>query len=108
MSNLEHLAEIAHDWQYATVHWLALADEPPLRDQQPPYAGWMLNTDIAKRGREILIPAWSDGSIVQHRTYWRRHVPGVRHWQLKAHISVNRRPWWTGSNIPDRILNKAR
>ncbi|MBB5982801.1 hypothetical protein [Kribbella solani] len=95
------------DWQYGVTHWLALRDEPRLADEPPEGDGWILNDDIGDNGHVVKVPAWSDGSIVCHRTLWRRHKLGHRHWLRGAYVDVNRRPWFNGSDIPERILRES-
>lgn len=107
MNCLEHLCESGMNWQYGIVHRLALAGEDHPIDEPPAGDGWILNTAAGVCGRVLVIPAWSDGSIVQQRTHWRRSVPGMRHWQLNAHVSENRRPWWVGSRVPSEHFNAS-
>jgi len=49
-------------------------------------------------GHVIVIPGWSDCSIVQYRTHWRRSSPGMRHWLLNAHVEPP--AWWLGGKCP--------
>lgn len=99
-----HVDEAVMDWQYGLVHWLALAEELVPEKAPPAGEGWELNTDIGDGGHVVKVPTWSDGSIVQHRVYWRRSSPGMRHWMPAAFVRECRRPWWIGSKVPDRIL----
>lgn len=101
-----HDWEGANDWQYGRVYWLALATEPALDDKPPPGKNWILNTNKGDDGRDTVVPAWSDGSIVLRRTYWRRPFPGMCS-SVRNCINVNRRPWWNGSVVPARVLMLA-
>jgi hypothetical protein len=105
----DHGWEGARDWQYGRVYWLALASEPPLADEPPPGDGWILNTAMDGGGRTTVAPAWSNGSIVLCRTYWRRPFPGMPTgaYRPNGYVKVDRRPWWNGSNIPAQIRAMA-
>lgn len=98
-----HGIECVAGWQYGVVHQLALRTEPHYPDVPPPGNGWELNVDRGDAGRSIELPIWSDGAIVQQLTWWRREH-GLPWPQGAAHIHVNRRTWWVGSKIPDRML----
>ncbi|MEJ1110897.1 MULTISPECIES: hypothetical protein [unclassified Kribbella] len=103
MTSGKHVSEAVMDWQYGVVYWLALASEPLLEAAPPAGDGWVPNTDVGEAGHVIVVPVWSDGSIVQHRTHWRRFSLGMRQWRQNAHIRMDRRPWWSGSKVPDRL-----
>ncbi|MGW6277725.1 hypothetical protein [Kribbella sp. NPDC055071] len=98
-----HSLSLADNWQYGIVWRLALADEPHLPDEPPAGSGWILDTLRDGGVRTVSVPAWSDGSIVLQRTRWRREAPGMRQWLPRSTVCEDRRPWWLGSRIPDRL-----
>lgn len=83
-----HAREWAHDWQYGIVWRFAKAGTPHSPDGPPTGEGWELNIDTRDGGLEERSPAWSDGSIVQLLTHWRRPSPGMRGQMLNQRIHV--------------------
>lgn len=102
---VSHIGETCMDWQYGLTYRFALASEPHLTDK-PAGGRWIPNRYVANSGRELVVPAWSDGSVVVQRAYWRRPKPGMRSWDPAHLVRENARPWWSGPQIPARLLEE--
>jgi hypothetical protein len=98
-----HAIEFLDGWQYGVTWQFALPNEQHMPDEPPPGTGWELNVDRGDSGRTVELPVWSDGSVVQQRTHWRRKHR-LRAGARAVYVHVDRRPWWIGSRIPDRML----
>lgn len=89
-----HSIEGAEGFQYAQV-WRFARDTDKLPVLGPPEGdGWVVNLDYENLGLEVSVPSWSDGSIVQQCTHWRREYKGMSRVRVDQTVHVQVR--WEG------------
>lgn len=85
-----HAIAWVNDFEYATVWRQAKAGDPFDLMDPPDGDGWEVNVDKGDQGAEVVLPRWSDGTVVHQKMYWRREAKGTEPWHPKAHRSVQR------------------